>query len=122
MSTPLFSRVGKVNTTVTRSNGGGYVLGKWTLLPTTNIYITANIQPNPTFNQMRTLPEGDRTKQAIAIYSKQELFMAEEGTANPKKADIVDWDGKKWEVKVSITYKMGILNHCEAVAVRLDDA
>jgi hypothetical protein len=122
MSIPKFSRVGKVVVTVLRSNGGSYINGRWQGSTPTPVSVTANIQPNLTFNQMRTLSEGDRTKQAIAIYSKEELFMAEEGTTSPKKADIVNWDGKQWEVKSSMTYKMGVLNHCESVAVRLDDA
>ena len=117
------AKVGKVSVLVLRDSGagGGWVDGEYIESPKTTVTIVANIQPALTNNMMRTLPEGERTKQAIAIYSRQELFMAEEGIATPRKADVVSWDGKQWEVHYSMTYKMGILNHCEAIALRLDD-
>ena len=37
------------------------------------------------------------------------------------KADLVFWKGQLWEVKTSDPYEMGVLDHCEAIAVRVDD-
>lgn len=122
MRSPAYRRTGRVNITVQRdSTGGDYVDGEWVDAPRTTITTLGNIQPSLNWNQMQMLDAGERTKQAIAVYCNDELVMASEGLVSPRKADIVLWDGHEWEVVRSMTYKMGILNHCEAIALRLDD-
>lgn len=122
MRSPAYRRTGRVNITVQRdSTGGDYVDGEWVDAHRTTITTLGNIQPSLNWNQMQMLDAGERTKQAIAVYCNHELMMASEGLTNPRKADIVLWDGYEWEVVRSMIYKMGILNHCEAIALRLDD-
>ena len=120
MSRPPYARTGRVNIKVDRPQQGSYLHGEWiepSPIPFTTI---GNIQPNMKWNQMQKLPEGDRSKNAIVIYCNKELLQAQEGEP-ARKADIVYYDCHKWEVKTSMMYRMGVLDHCEAVALRLDD-
>lgn len=122
MRSPAYRRTGRVNITVRRDSvGGEWVDGEWVNATPVTITTLGNVQPSLNWNQMQMLDVGERTKQAIAIYCNDELMMASEGLTNPRKPDIVLWDGYEWEVVRSMTYKMGILNHCEAIALRLDD-
>lgn len=116
----MLNRVGRIQLRVERYSTGSWVDGEWQDGMNTLSYVSANVQPNLSWNMTRMLTEGDRSKQAIAIYSIQPLLMAEEGVAG-KKADIVTWQGKRWQVKSVMTYQMGVLNHSESVAVRVDD-
>jgi len=116
----MLSRVGRIQLPVERYSAGSWVNGEWEDGLTTLSYVSANVQPNLSWNMTRMLTEGDRSKQAIAIYSIQPLQMAEEGIA-AKKADVVIWQGKRWQVKSVMTYQMGVLDHSESVAVRVDD-
>lgn len=120
MLRPPYARVGRVTITVDRPQQGSYLHGEW-IEPISDSFTTVgNIQPNLTWNQMQKLPEGDRSKNAIVIYCNSELLQAQEGTP-ARKADIVHYDSNLWEVKTSMMYRMGVLDHCEAVALRLDD-
>lgn len=120
MITAKLISVKNIQLPVERYGTGNWVNGEWDDGAITNITIKANVQPSLTWNLMRMLAEGDRSKQAIAIYSVEPLVMAEEGSS-AKKADVVLWQGKRWQVKSVMTYEMGILNHTESVAVRVDD-
>jgi hypothetical protein len=122
MRSPAYRRTGRTCFTVTRDSvGGEWIDGEWYEAIKTNVQLLGNIQPSLNWNQMQTLDAGERTKQAIAIYCNGELYMASEGLTQPRKADIVHWDGYEWEVVRSMTYKMGVLDHCEAIAFRKDD-
>lgn len=120
MRTPPYARVGRVNIAVDRPQQGAYLHGEWIEPEVVSFITVGNIQPNLVWNQMQKLPEGDRSKNAIAIYCNKELLQAREGVL-ARKADIVHYDCRKWEVKVSMMYRMGVLDHCEAVAIQLDD-
>ena len=120
MSIPPYRKVGKIKICVDRPVAGSYVNGEWVEPSPTTFTTIGNIQPNFTWNMLQKLPEGDRSKRAIAIYCNKELLMAKQGAAE-QKADIVHYDGDLWEVKVTQTWKMGVLDHCEAVAIKVDD-
>ena len=116
----MLKAVGRIDLPVERYSSGSWGSdGEWTDGAVTNLTVKANVQPNLNWNMTRMLPEGDRSKQAIAIYSIQPLVMAEEGT-EAKRADVVSWQGHKWQVKAVLTYQMGVLNHSESVAVKVD--
>lgn len=122
MSMPLCSPTGRMTITIYRGDDGSYLMGKWIPPKLNPIEIKGvNVQPNLTWNQMKPLTEGERSKEAIVIYSPKELLMADQHVTPPIKADIVCYNGKYYEIKTSMTYKMGVLNHCEAVALRIDD-
>lgn len=125
MRYPPLAKVGKVCITYERDVvGGEYVDGEWVASTKQQFTTHGNIQPNINFNQRMLLPEGDRSKNCIAVYCIAELLQAEEGDKSQglgREGDKVLWQGKKWEVKSSMFYQMGVLNHCEAVCLRVDD-
>ena len=63
------------------------------------------------------LPEADRSKECIKIYTTSELLQRKEG-ASPNEGDLISWDGKLFEVMKVVHYQMGILDHYRAVAMR----
>jgi hypothetical protein len=122
MTVAPLKRVGRTTITVERDSGGqtlvdGFVQDS----PKTILTMIANVQPALQMNRMILLPEGDRSKQAIFVITRQELFMADEGLTQPKKADVIVWKGKRWEVKMAFHYEMGVRDHCEVIAIREDD-
>ena len=79
MLTPRFLSVGSVCLTVKRKTAGSYVNSRWQEGTETTIKIKANVQPNLSGRDVRTLPEGDRSKKTIKLYTTSDLVMAEQG-------------------------------------------
>ena len=122
MSVAPLRRVGRTTIQVERDTGGQTIVhGKPVESPKTILSMVANVQPALQMNRMNLLPEGDRSKQAILVFTVQELKMADEGLNFPTKADVVIWKGKRWEVKMAFNYEMGVMDHCESICVREDD-
>ena len=118
MTIPLFLATRTTPITVYRRGtsqyvGGRLVEGAEQTLPT----IQANVQPVEKFSDTMQLAEADRTKRAIKVYSTFEL-LAEDEKYNIQ-ADRVLYNNELWEVKKSITYTMGVLNHTKAICVRI---
>lgn len=113
----LLPLTGIVSVTVLRSSGGAFVKGVWVANDYAPLTIEANIQPVLKGTDTLLVPEGDRSKEIIKIYTTTPLTARVEG-ASSKQGDIVEWDGKQFEVMKTIEYKMGILNHQKSIAVR----
>lgn len=103
--------------TVTRSAAGGYVSGRWSAGATSTFDVTASIQPvKLRHDELQHLPEGDRNRSAIRVYTATELHS--ESEAGGTLADFVTWDGEQWEIfKVDI-WTLGI-THYKALALRV---
>ena len=99
---------------------GTYIDGEWVEAKRIEVTIRANIQPNTASYRTQLLPSGDRDKEALAIYSNEWLHTARKG-ANPLECDIILYRGAQWEVIVSKPYG-NFGEHCEAMAVKLDDS
>ena len=65
------------------------------------------------------LPESEREKEAIAIFSNHHLYTVRTGNP-PLEADLVLYRGAYWKVVVSKPYG-NFGQHCEAIAVKLND-
>lgn len=101
--------------TVKRYSGAGsYVNGTWSPGTSGNVTVRASVQPlRP--NELLHLPEGDRTRAGVKIYSDAELQTADEATGIA--ADEVTWDGEQWEVQKVSSHFLG-LAHYKAIALR----
>lgn len=108
---------GQVSVTVTRAQGGSYVKGVWVANQGVDFIIKANIQPIAKSTDTLNVPEGERSKETIKVYTTTSLVSRKEGD-NPVEGDIIHWEGKLFEVRKVSEYKMGILNHTKAIAVR----
>lgn len=125
---PLRSPTGRVKLQAYRHTGGHYdELGMWVGGGYAPFTVIANVQPANRWNQQQQLKEGDRAKKSILILCYEGLVVADDRRdpkGNPQektKADLVLWKGQLWEVKVSEPYEMGVLDHWECIAVRVDD-
>ena len=108
---------GQVEITINRSSGGSWVKGVYRPNATTPLVIKANIQPVLKSTETMLMPEGDRSKEMVKVYTTVPLVQRTEG-ANPTQGDTFVFDGKTWEVMKVISYKMGILNHTKSICVR----
>lgn len=104
--------------TITRQNPGSRVNGRWVDPEPTVFEMKVAVQPaNP--KELVHLPEGDRLRGSIKIYSEAELR-----TANPRtktRADVVTYRGEDYEVKSTDLYAGFGLSAYKAIAVRLDE-
>ena len=116
------TNLGKRLHQVTRQidDSGKWVDGEWVQADRAIINIYANIQPSLLSYQSKMLPESEREKEAIAIFSNHHLYTARTGNV-PLEADLVFYRGAYWKVVVSKPYN-NFGEHCEAIAVRLDDS
>lgn len=103
--------------TITRSVAGSYTDGRWVAGSTSELTITASIQQQrPRPDELLHLPEGDRTREAVRIYTDTALQTANEDTGIV--ADFLTWDGEQWEVVRVETWTLGIC-HFKALALRV---
>ena len=105
MLTPRFLSVGSVCLTVKRKTAGSYVNSRWQEGTETTIKIKANVQPNLSGRDVRTLPEGDRSKKTIKLYTTSDLVMAEQGEL--LEGDKVLWKGEWWVFLISLLLSSG---------------
>lgn len=122
------TNLGKKVYTVIRVDGTGqYVDGEYVESTPQGIKIRANIQPAMSSFRTQLLPEGDRNKEAIAIYSNDWLYTARSSTSLPDRVstslqcDLVIYRGAKWEVVVSRPYG-NFGEHTEALAIKLNES
>jgi len=80
---------------IERFGGGAYVDGRWVNEQPTQVALTANVQPAGGRQLMR-LPEGDRTRDNITVWSTSELRPV--ARAQGKPGDLVLWNGERYEV------------------------
>ena len=116
------TNLGKRVHQVTRQidDSGHWEDGEWVQADRVIINIYANIQPSLLSYQSKMLPEGEREKEAIAIFSNHHLYTARTGEI-PLEADLIFYRGAYWKVVVSKPYN-NFGEHCEAIAIRLDDS
>lgn len=92
----LIKNMGGKTYAVTRSSGGQYVEGKFVNQGETVVNITASVQPL-TGLETQSIPEGDRNKERLKIYSVDLIQMIEESTG--READIINVDGVEFLVE-----------------------
>ena len=115
---PNFMLTHKVTITVLRQGQGTWVDGYWVDGTETPLYVEANVQPLRG-HELLTLPEADRTKASIKVYCVETLRTVEE--VGQTKADVIVWEGKRWQAIKTMTYKMGVLDHTKTICYRLPE-
>ena len=66
--------------------------------------------------EVESLPEGERTKGAVKVYTGTRLAVATKGKV-AVKGDLVVFDGRLFEVISSSTYSSGLLPHYKYIGV-----
>lgn len=117
-TTPQFLLTHKVPIQVKRFGEGEWVDGYFVSGVETTLNIEANVQPLRG-HELLTLPETDRTKESVKVYCVETLNTVEE--VGQTKADVVIWEGKRFQAIKTMTYKMGVLDHTKTVCFRLPE-
>jgi len=99
-----------------RNTAGDYsdVTGKWEDSVPTPIEIKCNIQPFKA-SQTLMLPEADRTKEWLNVWSTSPIQKANEGVGG-NDADTFAYEGNTYKVMAVSAWKVGVLNHYHAKA------
>lgn len=84
------------------------------------VQVVCNVQPVLKSTDTYLLPEADRTRATLKVYTKgAALRQRKEGTSG-YAADRFYWKGELYEVMKVIDYDMGVLNHYKALCARVE--
>lgn len=117
-TTPSFSLTNKTKITLFRRGKDKVEFGRPVKGDEVELEVWGNVQPLR-FRDLQQLPESDRAKEWIKIYSVDPIYAATQG-ADGHQADEVLWDNYRWRVMKSHKYQMGVLDHSVAYAARLE--
>lgn len=120
MLRPSFLLTNKIPLTIYRRSEGEWVEGEWVEGSVVEVPVQANVQPVKP-HQLLIFPEAERSKKWLRVFSADLLRTLKEGNGG-WDADEFEWKGERFKVmKVDDwTEGMGILEHCEALAVRIE--
>ena len=117
---PLFLSTGRVTLDITRRAAATYDRGRPVPGVETIVQVVCNVQPVLKSTDTMLLPEADRSKACLKVYSKGgEIKQLKEGP-DGWAADRFMWQGDLYEVMKVINYQMGVLNHHKAICQRVE--
>jgi len=101
---------------------GGRDKGRYDSRKCETFVITASVQPL-TGNEIQQVPEHRRTSESVKFYVFDRVYTTDENSLKP--ADIVEHDGKQFEVHSVENWKTGgrfstDLPHYKAIGVKID--
>lgn len=120
MRNPPLLLTGHVTLDVIRREAETIVRGR--PVPGTEVVlqVVCNVQPVLKSTDTYLLPEADRSRATLKVYTRgAELRQRKEGV-NGWAADRFYWEGELYEVMKVISYNMGILNHRKAICMRVE--
>lgn len=118
MTVADFSLVRKTPVTIVRHSEGSYVNGRWVEGTESSVIIQANVHPFSDY-QVYLLPEADRTKSWMWLFTADLVRSKKEGTQG-HGADRFLWDGEWYEVMKTQKFSMGVRDHYEAKCARIE--
>ena len=116
MTTASFSLVNNVPVTIQRHALGSYVNGNWVEGVEQDVIINANIHPFSDY-QVMLLPEADRTKSWMWVFTSDLIRSKKEGQYG---ADRFTWNGDLYEIMATSVWTMQIRDHYEGRAARVE--
>lgn len=121
MLNPPLQLVGSVTLDVFRRKAMVLVRGRSVEDPEPEtVQVVGNVQPILKASDTRLLPEADRSKACLKVYTRGgEMKSLKEG-GNGWAADRFMWQGDMYEVMKVINYEMGVLNHYKAICMRVE--
>lgn len=117
MSIANLSLVKQTPINLIREGQGHYEFGEWVNGEDLEIPIMANVQPFTDYQTM-ILPEADRSKDWVMLFSTTELRSMKEGV-NGWGADRFLWQGEMYEVMKVQAFRMRVRDHFEAKCARV---
>jgi hypothetical protein len=86
----------------------------------TVVPVVCNVQPVLKSTDTYLLPEADRSRATLKVYTKGEPLRQLTEGVNGYAADRFYWKGQLYEVMKVIDYDMGVLNHYKALCARVE--
>lgn len=102
---------------VNRFDAGAYDGPRWVTGAPTSFNIVASIQPVGPGKEGDLLPEGDRTKDAIRIYTETELRVSDSVAGT--KGDQIDFRDRTYEVRAKAVWTPTDIPHFKFIAVMI---
>lgn len=118
MSIAQFSLVKKTPVSILRRAEGSYVDGEWVEGSETTVPILANVHPFSDY-QVMMLPESDRTKSWLWLFTADLVRQKREGTGG-YGGDRFVWEGDLYEIMKVQTYSMTVQDHRECKCARIE--
>lgn len=120
MRNPPLLAVGRTTLDVTRTTASTYVNGRVVNGTSAQVPVVCNVQPVLKTSDTLLLPEADRSKASLKVYTRgSELKSLKEG-GNGWAPDRFMWKGDLYEVMKVISYDMGVLDHWKAICMRVE--
>lgn len=118
---PNFLYTKKKCLTVLRRTAGSYDdNGRYVEGTETPIKVEANVQPASKWGDVQRLPEGERSRPMLVMYTADVIRIRQEGE-NGWDGDLLEWiDGQTYEAFDLRQYRMGTLNHDKVLLVRVE--
>ena len=104
--------------TLKRESLGQYVNGRYVKGLVEDVPILASVQPVTRSTDLQMLPEGDRSKAAVEVWSSSLIMGVKEG-GQGYPADKFEWLGEWFEVMKVMPWQMGHIDHYHALARRM---
>lgn len=120
MLNPPLLLVGHVTLDIIQTSSSTYNLGRLVPGVSTTVQLVANVQPVQKSTDTMLLPEADRSRAVIKVYTRGDTLRQLKEGPNGWAADRFMWDGDLYEVMKVIDYKMGVLNHYKALCQRVE--
>lgn len=118
MSSLRLRLTGSIQLDLLRKTQGSYVDGIWVAGTEDVVTIAANIQPLKEA-ELAIMPEADRTKVWLKLYSPSPIRTDKQGT-DGHDADQFVFEGDRFKVMKVEHYSMGVQDHYKAVAARVE--
>lgn len=119
MLNPPLLLVGSTMLTVIRKEAERYEGGRVVEGSSRKVLLRANVQPILRSTDTFVLPEVDRSRATLKVYSSEPLRQRKEGDEG-YAADQFEWKGELYEVMKVVDYDMGTLNHFKAICARVE--
>ncbi len=116
---PLLS-TGRVSLTVTRREKQTLDRGRPVPGATSTLVVVCNVQPVLKSSDTIMLPEADRSKACLKVYTNGAALRSLKEGPSGHSADRFTWQGDLYEVMKVINYEMGVLNHYKAICMRVE--
>jgi len=120
MSNPPLFLVGSTTLEVIRREAAIYVNARPTAGAETIVPVVCNVQPILKMSDTLLIPEADRSKACLKVYTKGAALKSLREGGNGHAADRFYWEGDLYEVMKVIHYSMGVLNHHKAICMRVE--
>lgn len=120
LSGPIIGCLGGVDAITVRTYPAGSYsasTGKWTQGTPTDTATDAVVQPS-TPKEIEQLPENERTKEAITVFTDLALKTSDVDTSG--ESDVILWGGRQWKVMISEDWNVQA-GYARAVCTRIGE-